>query len=327
MNNEATFVSSTWSGPLTPPATVPDSADVVVIGGGIVGVSTAWFLARQGVSVVLCEKGHIAGEQSGRNWGWVRIQGRDRREIPMMQAAMEVWDGLQEATGEDVGFVRRGCFFTAGNETEMESFEQWIRTAAEYGIESRLVSAAELQKYVKGATGLVAGAVYTESDGRAEPQRAAPAIARAAEREGASVLTSCAVRANDRWQCVGSRDGAWHDPDIDGSLRGRCLDVAVLSFAWRRGAATQGAWHRRKNCSLRKCTGGQCLRSPSRHSKARRRWLHGCARLNIAAPDYTIDVSLEFQIFPRPYAGIESSALVIWQGVFRRVESAENLGA
>jgi glycine/D-amino acid oxidase-like deaminating enzyme len=194
MNHEATFVSSIWSGPLTPPASVPDSADVVVIGGGIVGVSTAWFLARQGVSVVLCEKGHIAGEQSGRNWGWVRIQGRDRREIPMMQAAMEIWDSLRETTGEDVGFVRRGCFFAAGNDKEMESFERWVRIAAEYGIESRLVSAAELQKYVKSATGLDAGAVYTESDGRAEPQRAAPAIARAAEREGAYVLTSCAVR-------------------------------------------------------------------------------------------------------------------------------------
>jgi NADPH-dependent 2,4-dienoyl-CoA reductase/sulfur reductase-like enzyme len=55
MNHDAPAVSSTWSGPLTPPATVPHGADVVVIGGGIVGVSTAWFLARQGVSVVLCE--------------------------------------------------------------------------------------------------------------------------------------------------------------------------------------------------------------------------------------------------------------------------------
>ena len=171
MNHEATAVSSTWGGPLAPPDTMPDSADVVIIGGGIVGVSTAWFLARQGVSVVLCEKGHIAGEQSGRNWGWVRIQGRDRREIPMMQAAMEIWDGLQEATGEDVGFARRGCFFTAGNDKEMESFEQWIQIAADYGIESRLVSAAELQKHVKGATGLDVGALYTESDCRAEHRR------------------------------------------------------------------------------------------------------------------------------------------------------------
>ena len=81
-------VSSSWDKPFEPPESIPDRADVVVIGGGIVGVSTAWFLAKQGVRVVLCEKGHIAGEQSGRNWGWVRVQGRDTREIPMMQEAL-----------------------------------------------------------------------------------------------------------------------------------------------------------------------------------------------------------------------------------------------
>ena len=86
MNNENkdSVVTGTWSGPLQPPAEIPDAADVVIIGGGIVGVSTAWFLARQGVNVVLCEKGYIAGEQSGRNWGWIRQQGRDIRELPMM---------------------------------------------------------------------------------------------------------------------------------------------------------------------------------------------------------------------------------------------------
>ena len=194
MTHDLSAVSSTWSGPLTPPTGVPDSADVVVIGGGIVGVSTAWFLARHGVNVVLCEKGHIAGEQSGRNWGWVRIQGRDTREIPMMQASMKIWDGLQEATGQDVGFVRRGCFFTANSEKEMAAFENWVQIAKDYGIDSRLISASELRQHMQSPLEAWAGALCTESDGRAEPQRAGPAIARAAQREGATVLTSCAVR-------------------------------------------------------------------------------------------------------------------------------------
>lgn len=64
---ESSTVSSTWNETLAPPASIPASADIVVIGGGIVGVSTAWFLAKQGVDVVVCEKGYIAGEQSGRN--------------------------------------------------------------------------------------------------------------------------------------------------------------------------------------------------------------------------------------------------------------------
>ena len=80
----ANTVANTWTLPLEAPEKIPSRAGVVIIGGGIVGVSTAWFLARHGVDVVLCEKGHIAGEQSGRNWGWVRQQGRDPRELPMM---------------------------------------------------------------------------------------------------------------------------------------------------------------------------------------------------------------------------------------------------
>ena len=55
---------------------LPDSVDVAIIGGGIVGCSAAYFLAREGVRVAVFEKGRIAGEQSGRNWGWVRQQGR-----------------------------------------------------------------------------------------------------------------------------------------------------------------------------------------------------------------------------------------------------------
>ncbi len=187
-------VASTWSGALTPPADLPARADVVIIGGGIVGVCTAWFLARQGVEVVLCEKGHIAGEQSGRNWGWVRVQGRDTREIAMMQESLRIWDSLRDETGEDVGFVRRGCLFTARTAKELASFEKWTATAADYGIDSTLLSASDLDTHMSGCAVPLAGALFTESDGRAEPQKAGPAIARAAARAGATVLTACAVR-------------------------------------------------------------------------------------------------------------------------------------
>ena len=54
---------------------LPASTDVVIIGGGIIGASTALFLAQAGIRVVLCEKGRIGGEQSSRNWGWTRIMG------------------------------------------------------------------------------------------------------------------------------------------------------------------------------------------------------------------------------------------------------------
>jgi len=187
-------VANTWTQTLKTPDAVPAAADIVIIGGGIVGVSTAWFLAKQGVNVVLCEKGHIAGEQSGRNWGWVRVQGRDTREIPMMLESLRIWDGLAEEIGEDVGFTRGGCFFTASTEQALRSFEDWVNVARDYEIPTRLVSKSELKGLVKGAALDWAGAMLTETDGRAEPHKATPAISRAAVRSGAQVLTGCAVR-------------------------------------------------------------------------------------------------------------------------------------
>lgn len=196
MQNEAQAytVAATWQRPATPPETLPQEADVVIIGAGIVGVSTAWFLARQGVRVVVCEKGHVAGEQSSRNWGWVRQQGRDPRELQMMINSRRIWETLEEDIGEDVGFQECGCLFLADTDKEMDEFESWLSVAREHGLDTRLISGSELEGQVRVGPNRWRGALYTPSDCRAEPHKAAPAIARAAERAGATVLTHCAVR-------------------------------------------------------------------------------------------------------------------------------------
>src|SRR5690242_10723927 len=90
--------------PVQSDAELPARTSVVVIGGGIIGTSTAFFLARKGVPVVLCEKGHIAGEQSSRNWGWVRKMGRDPREIPLIIEALRLWEGMNELVEAETGF-------------------------------------------------------------------------------------------------------------------------------------------------------------------------------------------------------------------------------
>jgi len=173
---------------------LPESADVVVIGGGIVGCSTAYFLANRGISVLLCEKGRIAGEQSGRNWGWVRQQGRDPAEMPMVMDSLRLWRGLKQETGEDLGFVEGGSLYLARNQAELEANAAWLPTAEQFQLDSRIVDGRELGGLIDGADGRWAGALYTPSDGRGEPAMAAPALARAASRLGAVVATSCAVR-------------------------------------------------------------------------------------------------------------------------------------
>jgi glycine/D-amino acid oxidase-like deaminating enzyme len=72
---------------------LPGVVDVVVIGAGIIGTSAAYFLGERGVKVLLCEKGRVAGEQSSRNWGWVRQQGRDWAELPIMMESNRIWRG------------------------------------------------------------------------------------------------------------------------------------------------------------------------------------------------------------------------------------------
>ncbi|WP_262272105.1 MULTISPECIES: NAD(P)/FAD-dependent oxidoreductase [Microvirga] len=173
---------------------IPAQADVVVIGGGIVGTNTALFLARKNISVVLCEKGHIAGEQSSRNWGWVRKQGRDSREIPLIIESMRLWTGMNELVGAETGFRTTGILYVCDTDEDAAKREAWLELVRPYQLDTRLIGSEELSSLMPGANRRFKGALYTASDGRAEPQKAAPAIAQAARRDGATILTQCAVR-------------------------------------------------------------------------------------------------------------------------------------
>jgi len=185
--------------PVAADSTLPARTGVVVIGGGIIGVSTAYFLARAGVPVVLCEKGQIAAEQSSRNWGWVRKMGRDPVEVPLMIEAQRIWAVLDTELGAETGFRRCGIVYMCRTQEDLGRRQAWLEEVARpYQLDTRLLTRDQMSRVLPGLAGNWAGGLYTPSDGRAEPQKAAPAIANAARRMGALIMTNCAVRGVER---------------------------------------------------------------------------------------------------------------------------------
>ena len=174
--------------------TLPEVADVVVIGGGVIGVSTALFLARAGQRVVLLEKGRIAGEQSSRNWGWIRQQGRDPAELPIMVEANRHWRELATQTNRDIGLTQGGVTYLAEREDQMARYADWLPFAQAHGVDTRLLTAEETVNALPGTSRDYVGALHTASDMRAEPWVAVPALAEIAVRDGACIREGCAVR-------------------------------------------------------------------------------------------------------------------------------------
>lgn len=176
---------------------LPKSVDVAIIGGGIIGVSAALWLASRNVRVALLEKGRIAGEQSGRNWGWCRIAGRDLRELPLMQRANVLWRGMNERVGGDTGYRNCGIVYASKNEQKRERHARWIAATAGMGIDARMLEPREVAENFPGLVRPALGGLFLPGDGRAEPGLAAPLIAEAARAQGAAVVENCAVRAID----------------------------------------------------------------------------------------------------------------------------------
>ncbi len=206
---------------------LPERTGIVVIGGGIIGVSTALFLAEKGHAVVLCEKGRIGGEQSSRNWGWCRTMGRDEGEIPLAIESLRLWRGMNERTGRETGFRQPGIMYLCETEKDVADQEAWLEQARPYQVDSQLLRGDALDAIMPGASRNFVAGLHTPTDGRAEPAHAAPAIAEAARDHGAQIFTNCAVRGVDQ-----------HNGRLVGVItehgRIRC-DAAVLAGgAWSR---------------------------------------------------------------------------------------------
>ncbi len=186
--------------PITFNDALPKEVDVVIIGGGVIGVFSALNMAHKGFKVIIIEKGRIAGEQSSRNWGWIRQHGRDPAELPIMMEASRLWEDIDKEVKGRTGFNRCGVMYLSKTEKDQAKREQWLTTAKAHGLDTVALSAPQLDKHIAFDTPTSnkwIGGTYTASDARAEPWQAVPAVAELAHSKGVLITENCAVRVLD----------------------------------------------------------------------------------------------------------------------------------
>ena len=206
---------------------LPEATTVVIIGGGIIGVTAALTLAERNIKVVLLEKGHIAGEQSSRNLGWIRKTSRHAEDVPLAMAADRLWAEMPQRIGQSVGYKQAGIIFLAKTEQQLAMHEAWLKSVSALSLDSKMMTAQDIDQTAPGGKADWKGGIYTASDGRAEPAIAATNIAKAAIEKGAIMLQNCAVRTL-------STSGGKVSGVVTEKGEIRCDQVLLAGGAWSR---------------------------------------------------------------------------------------------
>jgi sarcosine oxidase subunit beta len=166
----------------------------VVVGGGIVGLASAYYLAQRGVDVVVCESGSIGGGSTARSAGGIRTQFSTPVNVDLSLASLEVWDGFEETFGVDIAHHRVGYLFLAREEETAAAFADQVEMQNERGGDSRLLDPAEAAEYCPGLrTEEFVAATYSPLDGFADPYLALQGFADAAREAGVEVRTKTPV--------------------------------------------------------------------------------------------------------------------------------------
>ena len=161
--------------------------DVAVVGGGLVGSSTALALAQRGMRVLLIERRFCGAQASGVNYGGVRCQGRPAEQLPLALRARRIWDRLEEQIGIDGEFVVSGHLRLARSEADLAGLEAYARMAAQHGLSLQLMSGATFRRRYPWLGAAAVGGSLCATDGHANPRLVSPAFARAAAQAGVDV--------------------------------------------------------------------------------------------------------------------------------------------
>jgi sarcosine oxidase subunit beta len=174
------------------------TADVAIVGGGLIGAWTAFFLARRGQRVILIEKGVIGAQSSGVNFGNLRLQGRFPGQYPLSLRSQALWEDFDALIGEDCEFEQTGHLYLAYDEEEQAKLEGYARVSESHGLAIERVGPADLRRRWPWLSARAVAATFSARDATANPRLATPAVARAAARQGATILENRRATAADR---------------------------------------------------------------------------------------------------------------------------------
>jgi sarcosine oxidase subunit beta len=161
-----------------------EAHDVVIIGGGIIGLSTAYYLAKAGLDVCIIEKQGVALGSSGRCAGGIGQSHRAPPDLPIAKFAVEQWQAISAEMDIDIQFRQHSNLRLAMNEAHMADLLAMVEREQKGGLDVCFVDRLEVKRRVPFVSDVYLGAVLSPTDGSADPYRACSALARAAARLG-----------------------------------------------------------------------------------------------------------------------------------------------
>ena len=178
---------------------LPARAEVVVIGGGVMGVSTAYHLAKAGVrDVVLVEKDALGSGSTCKAAGGVRAQFSDEVNIALGARSLETFVNFEQIFGQEIDLHQVGYLFLLDSQEAVETFERNAALQNDLGVRTRMIDVDEAKKlssYI--STEGLQGAAFGPDDGHCTPESVVLGYAAAARRLGVRIVTSCAATAID----------------------------------------------------------------------------------------------------------------------------------
>lgn len=206
------------------------TSDVLVIGGGLHGLSAALHLARDGARVRLVEQAVIGRHASGVNAGGVRRLGRHPSELPLAEAALESWRAMPDLVGDDCGFQPSGQVKIAESEADLKLLTQRAAEVRQLGYDhEEIIDQAALRTLIPSVAEHCTGAMIVRGDGFADPYRTCIAFRRAAEAAGVLIHEGTALRTLSRAPNV------WRAATTAGSFE--APEVLNAAGAWGAGLA------------------------------------------------------------------------------------------